>query len=112
MRQRQKFIWETDRGELIAPEDMATEHLFYAVRMLFNHTYPPAFRIGEFKRHRNVFKWPLDYREQALLALAIELRGRRLEEFMRDELSDMQRNAEFLATIPDEKKIPGTPWLG
>src|SRR5437762_14379094 len=79
---------------------MATEHLFYTLRMLYNHSVPPVFRVGQFKRHPNVFKWPLDYKTQAGQAMRAAFNKRNdIEDWMRNELDDMERNAEFLEMV-------------
>jgi hypothetical protein len=93
-----QFVWQTDKGKLLYPREMATEHLFYTIRMLFNHSVPPAFRVGQFKRHDNVFEWPLVYKEQAAAALreALQTRKTELTSDMRNEMTDMEANAVFL----------------
>jgi hypothetical protein len=98
--EKSRFIWVTDKGELLFLAEMATPHLFFALRMLFNHTVQPAFRVGAFKRHNNVFTWPLDYREQAMRKIYGELQRRTdLEEQYQDELNDMRVNARTIIEL-------------
>ena len=91
------FVWETSKGEMICPRDMATPHLFNAFRMLFNHSVPPAFRVGTFKRRSEVNQWPAGYRIQASIAIETELAEREdIESWMRNELQDICDNTKFL----------------
>ncbi len=96
-----RFVWETDDGDLLFLSEMATRHLFFALRMLFNHSVPPAFRIGTFKRHDRVFGWPADYREQAIRLIFHELTEHReeLDSDVQAELDDIQRNAAAIVAL-------------
>lgn len=101
------FIWETDKNEMVKPKDMATPHLFYTLRMIFNHSMPPLARVGDFNRRRNVPHWPLEYRLQAGNAMAEELRTRKdVEPWMKFEMQDMAENAEFVtAALSGESDV-------
>lgn len=108
------FIWETDSGELIRARDMTTPHLFYTLRMLFNHSVPPAFRVGKFLLHAGVFKWPVEYRIQASNAMQEQLDTRKdVLSWMRHELNDIALNVEFLdkvyGRVADEQTITLAP---
>ncbi len=95
--QQGPFIWETEKGVLIKPKKMATEHLFYALRMLFNHSMPPLARVGDVIRKQYVFEWPVDYKIQAGNAMKDELSKRKdVEPWMTAEMQDMKENAEFV----------------
>ena len=41
--------WITQEGEEIAISDMDTAHLYYSVRMLWNHYCPPDLQLRPFK---------------------------------------------------------------
>jgi hypothetical protein len=98
---REPFVWETNDGDFLELRNMATPHLFYTLRMIFNHSVPPAFRIGQFRRRANVDRWPLDYREQAGHEIRAELRKRSdLEPWMKGEVQDMVANAAYLEGRP------------
>jgi hypothetical protein len=61
---------------------------------------PPAFRVGDFRRRNEVFEWPFEYREQAMLALVNEFNTRTdREEWMINELSDLHSNLRFIDEI-------------
>jgi hypothetical protein len=79
------FLWMTHKGELVSPEDMATPHLFYALRMIFNHTCPEVFqtpplsdseRVKGINRYGDVPKWTPAYCARAVRALTSELNER------------------------------------
>lgn len=74
------FLWLTHGGLLLRPKDMATPHLYYALRMIFNHSVPEEFRTPEslhsVKQYNDVPKWSRSYRKAAIDALAGELRVR------------------------------------
>lgn len=101
-----EFIWRTHSGEEYYPSEMATMHLFYAVRMLFNNTVAPCFRVGKFKRYRDIADWSSEYKQAAATALVQELATRDdtyLEvtdavdgATIADQISDMYRNSEVM----------------
>lgn len=95
-----RFVWETDEGDLLFLSEMATQHLFFALRMLFNHSVPPAFRVGTFKRHDKVFGWSADYRGQAIRVMFHELVSHReLDADIQAELNDIQANARVILQL-------------
>jgi hypothetical protein len=66
-----KFTWVSHRGEAVALRDMNTLHMFYALRMIFNHTSP--IRVGKFIAYADVPTWSLSYRRAAMRAFVDEL---------------------------------------
>jgi hypothetical protein len=40
-----EFLWATQDGEILTPEEMETTHLFYVIRMIYNHTAPQHLRL-------------------------------------------------------------------
>ncbi len=47
-----KFMWEDGQGEFHAPAQMSTRHLFYTVKMLWNHIVPAELRLIPFKQYK------------------------------------------------------------
>jgi hypothetical protein len=97
-----RFVWITDRNEHLMPCQMATPHLFYALRMLFNNTVAPVFRIeqADFIRHNGVREWPTSYIERAAEELLRELDTRTdIEQWQQDQIDDMLLNAELIRKI-------------
>lgn len=106
MQTQAPFIWESNDGKMNAVTKMATPHLFNILRMLFNHSVPPAFRVGPFTRRENVDKWPLDYKMQAGTAIVNELCERTdFELCMQLEIKDMKQNAEFLDQVTRDDSV-------
>ncbi|SRR6266436_4093582 len=98
--ENQSFIWSTADGDNFYVHSMATEHLFHALRMLFNHTVPPAFRVGKFIRRAGVSRWPATYREQAMRKIAEEIAQRNDRDiWIEDELDDMLLNARAIVAL-------------
>lgn len=90
-----QFVWISHSGREYYPQDMASMHLFYALRMLFNNTCPAAFRVGKFKRYRDIAEWSPSYRQAAGLALTEELMNR-------DDLDLKVTDSETGDTILDQ----------
>ncbi len=44
-------IWRTKAGQEIPIVEMQTSHLFFSVRMIFNHTVPEKYRLPGGERH-------------------------------------------------------------
>jgi hypothetical protein len=55
------FQWRMHGGEIVSPVDMATSHLFYTVRMIWNHRMPGPYRFPNCKQ------WELNYSSVYLL---------------------------------------------
>lgn len=98
------FLWLTHSGDLIAPADMATQHLYYSIRMLFNHTVPAKYRtpesVQEIKKYTDVPKWSKVYKKAATKALRAELNKRSRTELtpaMRDGLRWITMVEDLLA---------------
>ncbi len=94
------FFWVTDRGEIKQPKQMATPHLFNAFRMLWNNTVAPAFRVGTFKRHKEVESYPPRYVERAGVELVRELSKRTdLTDDQIDTIHDIALNSDVLSVF-------------
>lgn len=70
------FIWLDHRGKKHLPQQMATPHLFYAIRMVWNHSVPTYFKIPGVLHRSDVPHWSKAYRIQALEVLGAELFSR------------------------------------
>jgi hypothetical protein len=95
------FRWGTHRGDTFQPFEMAAEHLYYAVRMLFNNTVPPVFRVGQSRPHREVRGWSAAYLYTAAFSLTSELISRidELPAQLQDEFLDLAANALVLESL-------------
>ena len=82
--------WKTQDGERIPYSKMRTSHLFYALRMIWNHTTPPEFHI-EGGRYDGPENWSVESRKRKVQMLVTELSRRRpLPAWMVEQLKQMQ----------------------
>lgn len=96
----ENFVWITHKRKLMRPRNMATPHLFYTVRMLFNHSVAPCFRVGQFIRYKDVPTWTLQYKRAAAVAMLTELSKREdLDSEDQHELDDMNENAQVMRRL-------------
>jgi hypothetical protein len=70
------FVWHTHKGKSYKPSKMATPHLFYALRMVWNHSVPPIWKVGDGPDYSDVPHWNKEYRRLAIQELAKELVSR------------------------------------
>lgn len=99
-----EFVWQSHDGTKYNLSEMATPHILYALRMIFNHTVPPAFRVlrpGEtMKRYGDVAHWDVDYKRRAVDAFTAELERRDdLDGIFKDQYEDMRANATALSRL-------------
>lgn len=99
-----EFVWKSHSGKTYRVSKMASNHIFYALRMLFNHTVPPAFRVlgpGEvMKRYPDVPHWSPAYRQAAVSAFTNELNERGdLEGSLKYQFEDMQANTKAILVL-------------
>lgn len=95
-----EFMWLTHKGEAYYPSEMATPHLFYSLRMLWNNTVPPVFRVGKFKRYKDIPTWSRDYVKLAIDELARELGTRDdLDIDIQDQLNDILANLTVIEVL-------------
>lgn len=90
------FRWTTHDGREFRPRDMATTHLFNSIKMLYNNTVPPAFRVGEFRRWKDVATWDPEYLQEAMGELASEFESRTDNRDYLDLYREMGSNARFM----------------
>lgn len=99
-----EFVYRSHNGKQYNVTDMATPHLFYSLRMIFNHTVPPAFRVlrpGEqMRRYLDVPFWTDEYRRNAVEAFVAELENRDdLDEDLAAQYADMQANTRVILAL-------------
>ncbi len=67
---RPDFVWQTHKGKFIFPRDMATPHIFNALKMLWNHILDLD---GEYKYYPDIKEWSRRYCHKAISAFTEEL---------------------------------------
>ena len=58
------------------PKDMGTSHIFYTIRMIWNHTVPEHLKIRPFRGYNFSPFYTVEYMEQAMAVLSEELARR------------------------------------
>ena len=82
------LTWRTSKGEEIPIREMESKHLFFCVRMLWNHSCPPHLRFEPFKRWN--LNRPVKYWTDRLPLLLVELQTRGdLDSWMINQLNQM-----------------------
>ncbi len=109
--EQKPFVWVTHKGKSMSVRQMATEHLFYTIRMLYNHSVPPFLRVGEFVRYPDVSRWPIDYRRKASAAMFKEFNRRSdCERADIHEIDDMMANASVLRALERDTGLQRRDW--
>lgn len=99
-KENERFVWKTHKGQLLWLSEMATSHIFFAFRMVFNNSVPPCFRVGDYKPYSDISTWSVEYREQALRKMGEALAERRdLEKNQRAELNDIVLNTRVILAL-------------
>lgn len=70
------FRWLTMKREVLTPQEMSTPHLYNCLKMIWNHTIPPAFRLIPYKPYKGIEKWTKKTRRWAITNLFNELMNR------------------------------------
>ena len=86
------------------PKDMATHHLFYTLRMIWNHTVPEDMKIKPYKHYRlDPNAYNKEYLITAIRALGEELARRNDTELYMPQLNKMmefmKNKTEFMEKI-------------
>lgn len=108
------FIWRAADGTRHTPATMTTTHLFWSLRMVWNHTMPAARAFEPYRRWSDVATWPTETRREAADAFARELARRKPDDLtveQRGELETMRRgmgafNAELNRQAAAESVMP------
>lgn len=70
------FRWRDRKGNFHNPQDMHTRHLFYIVRMIWNHSAPYALRLRPYKSYYFTEFYTPEYMITAIKVLFPELMNR------------------------------------
>lgn len=72
------WSWRDKFGNLHDPKEMETRHLFYTVRMIWNHSVPPHMIVGQnVKLYRFSSFYTTPYMRQSVLQCGAELMTRK-----------------------------------
>lgn len=88
------FKWRTGGGVFIAPADMETRHLYFTVRMIWNHTVPEQFKLRPFNEYIFPPIYTTEFMAEALKHMLCELAVRKdLPEHWAQNLNYMVKTA-------------------
>lgn len=88
------FLWRTRRGEFISPKNMQTSHLFFTVRMIWNHTVPEELKLRPYNEYTFDANYSKEYMAKAAECMLKELATRTdLTEKATRELNHMTKTA-------------------
>ena len=94
------FKWRDRKGVFHRPSDMHTHHLFYTVRMIWNHNMPV--KIGTYQQYDFNGIYTDEYLKEALRAMVPELASRDdIEDSCHADLRTMTR---WLSTVQLEER--------
>lgn len=71
-----KFQWKDKKHVFHKVGEMHTSHIFYALRMIWNHTMPYDEKIIPYRKHNFSSFYTKKYMIEAIKSLAVELYGR------------------------------------
>lgn len=105
-----RLVWVSTDGTNYLLSEMATPHIFNCVRMIFNHTMPPAHRIEGGNPYNLCLE--LDECLMWMEAMLEELSKRdNLTAYHIEQIQNMRRNAAWLK-VGKTLIIPKRPPLG
>ena len=67
------FLWRTRNKEMLHPSVMETNHIFFTIRMIWNHSAPEQYRIEPYQRYDFGSFYTNEYIKEAIPILATEL---------------------------------------
>lgn len=87
---RVPFMWKDRRNNFYLPSEMKTRHVFFTLRMIWNHSAPPHMRFMPYQRYDFSPFYTSDYMSTAVKVLSAELKTREdLTDEMKITLSKM-----------------------
>ena len=84
------FRWRQRGGQLWLPADMSTQHLWFTLRVLWNHAVPDDRRLTPYRSYEFGPSYTTDYLDTAWLELGREIRTRK------DMRPDWQKEFEWI----------------
>ena len=70
------FLWRTRGGAFVTPADMETRHLYFTVRMIWNHSVPDQYKLKPYTRYTFCSFYVSGYMSEAIKNMLVELSTR------------------------------------
>lgn len=94
------FQWRDQHGNFHEPRAMSTKHLFFTLRMIWNHSVPEPLQLKPFKHYHFSSYYTTHYMCQAVRALATELSTRKnLAPYWIESLETIRKHLHNLETL-------------
>lgn len=93
------FEWRDREGNFHKPENMETRHLFYTLRMIWNHSMPEEFRLTPYNSYRFGDFYTDEYMKRAIRNIAAELTKRK------DMTASFKAQLKFMASVFEQKPL-------
>ena len=95
------FRWRDRHGNWFNPREMETRHVFYTLRMIWNHSAPEHLKLKPYNRYRFGKPYTTEYMRLAVRALLAELRTRMdLAPLWLEELNFMLKESSQWNQLP------------
>ena len=87
---KHQFRWRSQAGQFHLPSQMETRHLWFTLRMIWNHSAPAHARFTPYKRYKFGPFYTVEYMRDAVSCLLDELLTRtNMESKWKQELKQM-----------------------
>lgn len=92
------WTWRDTKGQFHEPATMETRHLFYTLRMIWNHSMPESVRLRPYRHYDFGPFYTAEYLQHALLHIGRELLQR--SDLRPDWKADLAHMAKHFADRP------------
>ena len=75
-KRKKEFRWRDRHGNFHKPSEMNTRHLYFTLRMIWNHVAPPKLKIHPYQKYRFSIFYTQEYMIDAIKHLSLELKKR------------------------------------
>lgn len=91
------FLWKTKESKFLKTEDMATRHLFFTIRMIYNNTVPDNYQHHPVKLYKFGEFYTKEYFAIAVRVMLQELSKREdLTSYMKSTLKFIRKNIDLV----------------
>lgn len=104
------FQWRDSHGRFHSPIEMETRHLFFTLKMIWNHSAPEHMKLKPYKKYSFGPGYTAEYMLKAIKALSAELKTRDNIELYLHQLKQIQTRLKELnnGKITNRYKIENT----
>ena len=92
-----KFQWKDRNDVFHYPCDMETRHIFYTLKMIWNHSVPENMKLKPYKKYRFSPFYTAKYMKVAVKCLIAELKTRNDIELYLHQMQQIQQRMEALS---------------